>query len=236
MLDSGELSAWLSGQVTVVMAEALLASGEPQQALALVTSGLDVESTERAVLTALARRDIGDLRGASAAVASVAQGLRDAPRATQLQAWLLEARLAHERRELDRAMLLVERVLRSASAEGLRRPIAGDGGWLRWFLDRDGTPLRDHRPFVQSLIASETVAPRARRLSTTSDEGGLEPLTERETQVLELLAQMCSTEEIATELFVSANTVKTHLKGIFRKYGVKRRVDAVRRGRELGLC
>jgi LuxR family maltose regulon positive regulatory protein len=64
----------------------------------------------------------------------------------------------------------------------------------------------------------------------------LEQLTERETQVLALLALMCSTEEIATELFVSSNTVKTHLKGIFRKYGVNRRVDAVRRGRELGVC
>ena len=54
--------------------------------------------------------------------------------------------------------------------------------------------------------------------------------------MLELLAQMCSTDEIAAELFVSVNTVKTHLKGIFRKYAVKRRVDAVRRGRELGVC
>ena len=68
------------------------------------------------------------------------------------------------------------------------------------------------------------------------DQALLEPLTERETQVLELLAQMCSTDEIAAELFVSVNTVKTHLKGIFRKYAVKRRVDAVRRGRELGVC
>ena len=47
---------------------------------------------------------------------------------------------------------------------------------------------------------------------------------------------MYSTEEIATALFVSANTVKTHLKGIFGKLGVNRRVDAVRRGRQLGLC
>ena len=61
-------------------------------------------------------------------------------------------------------------------------------------------------------------------------------LTERESQVLELLAQMYSTEEIAAVLVVSTNTVKTHLKGIFSKLGVNRRVDAVRRGRALGLC
>jgi LuxR family maltose regulon positive regulatory protein len=61
-------------------------------------------------------------------------------------------------------------------------------------------------------------------------------LTERESQILQLLAQMNSTEEIAAALFVTANTVKTHLKGIFGKFGVNRRVDAVRRGRALGLC
>ena len=69
-----------------------------------------------------------------------------------------------------------------------------------------------------------------------ADELLVAPLTEREGQVLDLLAQMYSTEEIAAALFVSSNTVKTHLKGIFGKLCVNRRVDAVRRGRQLGLC
>lgn len=235
-LDAGGLSDWLNGLVTAVSAEALLASGEPRQALALVTSGLAAGSVERAVFTAMARRELGDLRGAGAAITSVADELRAAPRTTQLQGWLLGARVAHERGELDRTSLLVERALRAAGAERLRRPLAGDAAWLRWFLDGDGRSLREHRPFVQSLLARGPVASRATRTSTGSADPMLEPLTERESQVLELLAQMCSTEEIAAELLVSANTVKTHLKGIFRKYGVNRRVDAVRRGRELGLC
>ena len=79
---------------------------------------------------------------------------RGAPRAIQLQGWLLEARLAHERGQLDRATLLVDRALRAASAEELRRPLAGDGAWLRWFLDRDGASLRDHRAFVPSLLVA----------------------------------------------------------------------------------
>ena len=95
---------------------------------------------------------------------------------------------------------------------------------------------RDQRAFVMSLLVTEQGAPRTLQPSLVSADLVLEPLTERETQVLALLALMCSTEEIAAELFVSANTVKTHLKGIFRKYGVNRRVDAVRRGRELGVC
>ena len=64
----------------------------------------------------------------------------------------------------------------------------------------------------------------------------IETLTVREAQVLGLLADMCSTDEIARELFLSVNTVKTYVRGILRKFDVNRRVDAVRRGRELGLC
>ena len=64
----------------------------------------------------------------------------------------------------------------------------------------------------------------------------IECLTQREAEVLDLLADMYSTDEIAAELFLSVNTVKTHIKGVFRKLDVNRRNAAVRRGRELGLC
>ena len=82
---------------------------------------------------------------------------------------------------------------------------------------RSATPTRQSDPDGSALLVVET-------------------LTVREAQVLGLLAEMCSTEEIASELFLSVNTVKTYVRGILRKLGVNRRVDAVRRGRELGLC
>ena len=131
-LDGSEPSDWFASLVTEVAAEGMLAAGEPQQALALVTSGLHVGSAERAVLTAVARRDIGDMRGAGAAIASAAYDLPAAPRRIQLRGWVLEARLAHERGQVDRATLLVERALRAATAEQLRGPLVGDGAWLRW--------------------------------------------------------------------------------------------------------
>lgn len=49
------------------------------------------------------------------------------------------------------------------------------------------------------------------------------------------LAQMMTTEEIAIDLYLSVNTVKTHLKSIYRKLAVTRRSAAVRRARELEL-
>jgi LuxR family maltose regulon positive regulatory protein len=63
----------------------------------------------------------------------------------------------------------------------------------------------------------------------------VEELSAREQDVLERLAQMMSTQEIAADLFVSVNTVKTHLKSLYRKLGVNRRSDAARRGRDLQL-
>jgi LuxR family maltose regulon positive regulatory protein len=53
--------------------------------------------------------------------------------------------------------------------------------------------------------------------------------------VLQLLAEMFSTPEIAAALFVSINTVRTHIRSILRKLGVTRRNEAVRRARELHL-
>ena len=62
------------------------------------------------------------------------------------------------------------------------------------------------------------------------------PLTMRETDVLKRLAEYCSNEEIAADLVLSLNTVKTHMRSLFQKLSVTRRADAVRRGRGLGLC
>ena len=63
----------------------------------------------------------------------------------------------------------------------------------------------------------------------------IEPLTAREMEVLAHLSELLSTEEIAATMFVSVNTVRTHVRGILRKLGVSRRTDAVRRGWALGL-
>jgi ATP/maltotriose-dependent transcriptional regulator MalT len=64
----------------------------------------------------------------------------------------------------------------------------------------------------------------------------LVPLTTRETDVLRLLADFCTNEEIAADLVLSLNTVKTHRRSLFQKLSVTRRAGAVRRGRALGLC
>jgi DNA-binding CsgD family transcriptional regulator len=60
-------------------------------------------------------------------------------------------------------------------------------------------------------------------------------LTQREHEILGLIAQGLSNREIGEKLFVSENTVKTHASRLFEKMQVNRRVHAVQRGKELGL-
>jgi ATP/maltotriose-dependent transcriptional regulator MalT len=66
-------------------------------------------------------------------------------------------------------------------------------------------------------------------------DGPAEQLTEREQAVLRLLTGTLSLREIASVLYVSPNTVKTHTQAIYRKLGVTGRKDAVAEGRRLGL-
>jgi LuxR family transcriptional regulator, maltose regulon positive regulatory protein len=66
-------------------------------------------------------------------------------------------------------------------------------------------------------------------------EALIEPLSERELEILALLDGPLSTPEIAVQLVVSANTVRTHIKNIYGKLSVHGRSGAVRRGQELGL-
>ena len=63
----------------------------------------------------------------------------------------------------------------------------------------------------------------------------VEPLSEREQVVLRYLPSSLSAGEIADELYVSLNTVKTHIKSIYRKLETNRRWDAVKRARQLQL-
>ena len=62
-----------------------------------------------------------------------------------------------------------------------------------------------------------------------------EPLTESETRVLRYLPTHMAAPEIAAELFLSANTVKTHLRHLYRKLGAHSRREAVQRARAIGL-
>ncbi len=104
-------------------------------------------------------------------------------------------------------------------------------------------PLLEHAPALLHLLEYETadVAHRGLVLDLidhmrrTPAGSPVETLTERETAVLQFLPTLMSNAEIADGLHLSINTVKSHLKAVYRKLGVDGRRDAVLRGRELEL-
>ena len=79
------------------------------------------------------------------------------------------------------------------------------------------------------------VAPVVRGPDPEDEAPVVEKLTGRELEVLGHLAELLTTEEIAATMFVSVNTIRTHVRSILRKLGVSRRNAAVRRARELDL-
>jgi LuxR family transcriptional regulator, maltose regulon positive regulatory protein len=97
----------------------------------------------------------------------------------------------------------------------------------------DGIP--DPGPLLSGLVRERQSAIRRGTTHRHDALAASDELTARELAVLELLATDFSQRDIARQLFVSLNTVKTHTKGIFRKLGVTNRQAAVARARDRGL-
>ncbi len=148
----------------------------------------------------------------------------------RLDAGLVEAQVAHMLGDRRRAGQALERVLDLAGPQGFRRPFSKDPDALRALLVEHLESGTAHWSTVDELVGEP-----ARRNPEGRGRGQEEALTEREVTVLRYLQSMLSNEEIAAKLFVSVNTVKTHIRHIYRKLDVNQRRDAVRRGREARL-
>jgi len=126
---------------------------------------------------------------------------------------------------------VLERALEVAEATGLLWPFVEAGRRMEGLLKRQVRHGTAHRAVVGELL--DAFADRAPARHSVAPL--LEPLSDREQAILRYLPTMMSNQEIAGELFVSVNTVKTHLKAIYRKLDATGRREAVQRGRELGL-
>jgi LuxR family maltose regulon positive regulatory protein len=146
----------------------------------------------------------------------------------RLHAWLVAAVAQQACGRARDASEAVERALEIAAPEDYRRPFADGGAAVRRLLQRHATLPTAYAPVVAELIdALERVA--------APPPGLVEPLSGRERDVLRLMPTLLPNTEIAGELFVSVNTVKTHVKSIYRKLDVSSRREAVARARQLRL-
>ncbi|HKO32638.1 MAG TPA: LuxR C-terminal-related transcriptional regulator [Candidatus Limnocylindria bacterium] len=132
----------------------------------------------------------------------------------------------------DRAAALsqLEDALLAAAPLGMRRPFLVEAAELRDLLGARIEAGTRVAAFAVDLL---------RRMSTQGSSQPpavlVAPLTDREQHVLRYLASTLSNTEIAAELYLSVNTVKTHQRMIYRKLGADGRRDAIRRAKELRL-
>jgi LuxR family maltose regulon positive regulatory protein len=137
--------------------------------------------------------------------------------------------------DLDGALVALK------SALSLTKP----GGYMRIFLD-EGKPMTRllraaasrgvETEYVGRLLAAASIPEQADAVQPGRYPAELvDPLTPRELQVLRLLATRLTSTEIADELYISANTARSHIKNIYGKLNVHQRADAVGRAEALGL-
>jgi LuxR family maltose regulon positive regulatory protein len=228
----GSTSLWR--WLLLTEAELRSAAGQPQSASA-IRSSLDERSPlagGEAVMLARLHLADGDPAGAAATLADCGDG--GAPAGYMVlpaEVALLDALASDALGEHDRAALSLERALSLAEQGGLRRSFLDAGAPGRSLLARYRQRVPTSWSYLDALLQASAEAAQgavpAPRL--------IEHLTERERTVLRYLPSMMTYEEIAGDLYVSLNTVKTHAYGIFRKLGVTGRRQAVRAARELHL-
>jgi LuxR family maltose regulon positive regulatory protein len=139
----------------------------------------------------------------------------------------------------DEARAILVEALALAEPEGYVRAFLDLGAPMRALIaqvvagEQDAAPAYA-RLLLQAFDAEQAAAPRT-GLTPPPAQPQIEPLSERELEVLSLLAEGKMRQEIAQELTISVNTVKAHLKGIYGKLDVHNRREAVTRARALGL-
>jgi LuxR family transcriptional regulator, maltose regulon positive regulatory protein len=233
-----ELGDWeppdlLARWVRIADAEIDLAAGDPAAALGLEVDAPEARESLRAperLVRARALLLVGEPRKAEHAVAPLHDPALG--NSSLVEAWVLTALAADRLREDRRANEALLKALLAAEPEGIRRPFtAREDGPLPRLLNRVKALHPSARRFIQQLETEMTDVP------TGLPAGGTETisLTDRELSVLQYLPTLMTYPEIAAHLFISVNTLKSHIRSIYVKLGVVSRRQAVHRAIDLGL-
>ncbi len=153
----------------------------------------------------------------------------------QIESKLLQAEALHGMQRQSEAIALLDSALMLAEAEGyLRVFLNGGKAVLALVTEYLKSGKADHRLFARAVL--NAFAPTQNGGAGKSPAAGLiEPLSDRELEVLQLIAQGQTNEEIARHLIVARGTIKAHAASIYRKLDVANRTEAVTRARQLGL-
>ncbi|MCA9969341.1 MAG: hypothetical protein KC425_03950 [Anaerolineales bacterium] len=216
---------WI-GEITAVRIQICLQQGNPAAAVQLA------ETHDLPISQARVHLAQGEPHAALAVLAPVRrQAEAHAWADARLQALVLQA-LAHAAvGEGEQAVRQLDEALALAAPGGLIRVFVDEGPEMAALL-REAVQRGATSEFTQQVLAAlgETAVSAPQTLQLLPD-----PLSERELEVLRLLTTALSGPEIARELMVSVNTLRTHTKNIYSKLGVRSRRTAVRRAADLDL-
>jgi LuxR family maltose regulon positive regulatory protein len=225
--------AWLEQRLSLAESRACAAAGDSRAALA-AAERVGRDAPLAAVTLAHAWAAAGDGANARRVLAPALAAAGEAPEWVRLQAWLVDARLSYCSGDAVRGRRSLASALRLAEREQLRLPFVMERGWIGPLLRRDPELARTHRRlFTPARRHDQPPAPPGP--PEPAAVAAVEPLTEREREVLRHVSGMLNTAEVASEMYISVNTVKSHLKSIYRKLAAAHRGEAVRRARQLEL-
>jgi LuxR family transcriptional regulator, maltose regulon positive regulatory protein len=212
-----------------VLADIETALGRPNAAVKLLSTSDGGRSSMRAVAAARAYLALGQLRNAEDALRPNLSGVDAAPTRVVLIATLITQ--AHVTLARGDEATAVEHLVRACelSAGEIRLPFVRVADVVAELLDR-----HDSLAALWPTVDIPTGMARA-AVPDQLDARLPEALTDRERTVLRWLSTTMSTTEIADELCLSVNTVKTHISAIYRKLAAAKRRDAVLRARTLEL-
>jgi LuxR family transcriptional regulator, maltose regulon positive regulatory protein len=213
-------------------AHQLIALDRDDEARALLATASGIrDSTEVRAPAALLLHRAGESERALEELAPVLDGAASYNHVHQIiDAHLIAAAIHDDVGDVGAAMRCTEAALELAEPEGYLRPFIDQGG--PGLPDRLRRQIRlgtAHRALIDDILD------RATRGAPAAAESLAEPLSARELEVLRYLPTSLQFAEISAELFLSVNTVRTHVKSIYRKLDVQRRSQAVQRARALGL-
>ena len=225
--------AWLDQQLNLAESRAYTAAGDIPAAVAAAKRA-DGTSSEAMVMLARAWVAGGDVESARQVLDPVLAADDRVPDRVRVQALLVDARLGYSGDDGARGRRSLASALHLAEREQLRLPFVAEQSWLGQVLGRDPELAGSYRRlFAPAPGRDQLPAPAQAELQAPVLV--VEPLTEREREVLVHLSGLLSTAEVASAMYISVNTVKTHLRSIYRKLAATHRNEAVRRARQLGL-
>ena len=226
-VDIPKLPRALQERWSLAEAALLAGLGDPQQARANLDRVAPASTTASVLGTARLQVQLDDIPAAVATRAEVDP--EQHPRGT-VDVALFDTALAVVSEDDETALDRLEGALAAAAPWYLRRPFLTEVIDLRPILERrleNGTIVPGFAVDVLARLSGDPPFPDPLAF--------IDPLTERERTVLRYLASTLSNAEIAAELYVSINTVKTHQRALYRKLGVTNRREAVQRARSLDL-